>query len=350
MRRRTVLALGVLALAGGCGTQAPPYQSAISLVVPGAGRGDVVARELKALIEARRWARAVRIRRSRGGGSGGEPESDETDGEPGRDPGRDAGRDPGGGFERRRSGGSAVGSRPADAPSAELMVADPALLAQAAMGRGPLPATRTAPLVRLAGEWEVLVAAPGSGVGTFERFARDLVRDPGGRKVAGGAVGGPEHQAFGLTAVGLGADPRLIDYAAFEDGAQAVDALLDGRVAAGFAGQRDVVPHIRAGRLRPLVVSSPERLPGVDAPTLLESGVGVVFANWWGLLTPLAQAAGGRERLLDLCRAIGGSPLWERVCARNGWTPLYLEGDDFRQWLAAEARRTTRLLADLGLR
>lgn len=312
MRRRTVLALGVLALAGACGTQAPPYRSEISLLVPGpaGGWGDGVAGGLKSLIETRRWARAVRIGRLTGDGR-------------------------------------AALTRFA-AQRADLVIADPALLAECAPGHGPALIARTAPLARLAGEWEVLVSSPDSGYRTFEQFAAALLRDPSGPRVGGGADRGPEHLLLGMTARGLGADPRLLDYVAFATRAQAVAAVLDGRLPLGFGSRREVAPYVRAGRLRPLAVSSVERLPGLDAPTLSEAGVRVVYANWTGLLAP--RDAPGRDALLDLAQAVGDSPAWQSLCERNDWTPMWLAGDDFRQWLDGEARRTALLLDDLGVR
>ncbi|WP_055482298.1 tripartite tricarboxylate transporter substrate-binding protein [Sphaerimonospora mesophila] len=314
MRRRTVLVLGALALTAGCGTQAPPVQTEISLVVPGrtGGRGDGFARALRALIESRRWARRVALR-------------------------------------EQGDGAAALARFVATARSGDLMVADPALLGAVAMRHAAPLVSRTAPLARLAGEWEVLVAPPDSGFRTFDEFAAALLRDPAGPRAAGGAAGGPDHVLYGLTALGLGADPRLLNYASYDDAGQAVAAMLDGRAAVGVGAQRDVAPHIRAGRLRPLAVSSPERMAGLDAPTLMESGVRLVYANWSGLVG--AQAAGDRRRdaMACLCRAIADSPVWSRMCARNGWVPMYLDGDDFHRWLANETRRTSHVLGELGL-
>ncbi|KAA9380427.1 hypothetical protein F5972_04505 [Microbispora cellulosiformans] len=323
MRRRTVLALGVLALAGGCGTPAPRYRGEISLLVPGPPEcwGDGVARSLKSLIEARRWARRVLITRD------------------------------------VRSGAPAVG-RFAMGRTDRLLVADPLLLADCALGHAPVDTrgdvgsfvARTVPLARLAGEWQVLVASPGSGYRTFEQVAAALLNTPERVKVAGGPDRGPGHLLLGLTARGLGADPRLAAYEAFDSPARAVAAVAEGTTALAFGGRGDVAAHVRAGRLRPLAVSSPERLPGLDAPTLAESGVRVAYANWTGLLAPLGVTAIERDALTDLCRAVVDSPAWLRLCERNGWTPMWLAGEEFRQWLTGEARRTALLLDDLGIR
>jgi putative tricarboxylic transport membrane protein len=318
VRRRTVFALGagVLALAAGCGTDDPPIQREIAFVVPGpsGGQNAAFARVMKAVIERRRWAHKVGISSQPGGG-----------------------------------GTLAIARFVAAGRQGDLMVADPALLAVAAMDRVTPFAGSTWPLARFAGQWKVLVAAPGSRFRTFDDFAAALLRNPAGPKVAGGATGGPDHLLYGLTAQGLGADTRLLDYASFPDCAQAVEAIVDGRVALGFGGHRDVAAHIRAGRLRPLAVSASQRLAGVDAPTLIESGVRLVYANWWGLLASRRLGETQRDALLALCQAIGESGTWEQACVRNGWTPMLLAGEDFRQWLEAEAGRTKQLLGDLGL-
>ncbi|GII57421.1 C4-dicarboxylate ABC transporter substrate-binding protein [Planotetraspora thailandica] len=318
MRRRTVLALGagVLALAAGCGTGDPPIQREIDFVVPGpsGGRSERIARLMKAVIERRGWARTVGISSQPGGG-----------------------------------GALAISRFFAGGRQSDLMVADPALVAVAAMDRTRPLASGTWPLARLAGQWEVLVAAPGSRFRTFEDFATALLRDPSGPKVGGGVAGGADHLLYGLTAQGLGADVRLLDYTAFADCAQAVAAVLDGRMALGFGAQQDVARHVAAGRLRPLAVSSSERLPGVDAPTFIEAGVSLVYANWWGLLGSRRLDDSQRDALLDLCRSVGESAVWSQACTAQGWAPMYLAGEDFRQWLTAESARTKQVLTGLGL-
>ncbi|MBX6167781.1 MAG: hypothetical protein IRY84_09105 [Thermobispora bispora] len=320
MRRRTVLALGVLALAGACGVPDPPRRQELLLVVPEeAGRkAERVARELTALIEGR-WAARVRLD---GAGSG---------------------ADDGGGM-----GGLARFVE--DGRAGDLLVTDTRLLTSAALGECAPVAGRAVPLARLVGEWEVLVTSPDSGFRTFDEFAAALRRNPAGPRVAGGATGGPEHLLYGLTAKGLGADLRRLNYAAFPDPADLIAAVLDGQAPLAFGTRSDLFPYIRAGRLRPLAVSSSERLAGVDAPTLLESGVRLVYADWTGLVGPRTLPDRERQALLDLCAAIAGSPAWQRACDRNGWACMYLAGGEFGEWLVDEARRTGELLRDLGLR
>jgi putative tricarboxylic transport membrane protein len=226
----------------------------------------------------------------------------------------------------------------------QVMVAGPGLVAEAAAAPAGRVLARTTPLARLVGEWEVLVASPRSRFRTFEAFAAALRRDPAALPVAGRAVGGPDHVLFGLVAQGLGMDVRLLSYAAYADASQVVSALADARIAVGVGGLRDLAGPIRAGALRALAVSAGDRVPGVDAPTLKESGVRLEYADWRGLVGPAGLGEADRAALCDLCRAVAAAPAWQRA----DWVPMHLEGDDFARWLDTEVARTRAVLADLG--
>jgi putative tricarboxylic transport membrane protein len=306
----------MLALIAGCVPGNLAFAQVISLVVPAppGGRSEAFAKALKALIESRRLARSVQIH-NRSAGDG------------------------------RLALVEFAGTRQPN----DLMVTGPGLVAVAAMNRASALIGTTSPLARLAGEWQVLVVPKDSRFRTFDELASSLLRDPSNPRLAGQGTGGPDHVLYGLIAQGLGVDARLLDYVGFADSAQVVTAMLDGRVAIGLGSCTELGGQIRAGRLRPLAVSSSQRLSGLDAPTLMESGVRLEYANWKGLLGPGMLSERERAALLDLCRLIGDGPGWQEACTRNGWASMYLAGDDFQQWLTNETRRTKAVLKDLGL-
>src|SRR5690606_33163821 len=74
----------------------------------------------------------------------------------------------------------------------------------------------------------------------------------------------------------------------YRGGVPAVMAVIGKEVDSLFLGVVALAPHIEAGKLRPLAVTSPARLPRFpDVPTMAESG----FPNWstdtwYGLLVP----------------------------------------------------------------
>jgi tripartite-type tricarboxylate transporter receptor subunit TctC len=93
----------------------------------------------------------------------------------------------------------------------------------------------------------------------------------------------------------------------YKGGGQAVIDLVSGQVPVGVLGSAPVMPHVGAGRIRLLAVTSKERsksLPNV--PTLAESGYpGINITQWFGVLTPagtpkeiVAQLSGALLKVL----------------------------------------------------
>ena len=70
-------------------------------------------------------------------------------------------------------------------------------------------------------------------------------------------------------------------------GPQLID-LLGGHVDCGFVALPVIAPHLKAGKLRAIAVTSLQRSPAIpDVPTLDESGLrGLDVSQWWGLLAP----------------------------------------------------------------
>lgn len=222
-------------------------------------------------------------------------------------------------------------------------------LATAQMNATGSPLRDTTPIARLAGEVEVVLVARDSPLTTFEAFGARLRADPAGTPLTGGPQGEPDHLLFGLIGRGVGADTRQLDYIAYPGVTEAASALLAGRAVAAagtIAGWR---PYLEAGRVRVLAVSCAERFPGLDAPSLLECGVRVDFANWCAAVGPGGMPDRAREAAADLCAAVSGSPAWRRACREGGWTAIPLTGGDLATWFAVEARRTRTVLRDLGL-
>jgi putative tricarboxylic transport membrane protein len=98
-----------------------------------------------------------------------------------------------------------------------------------------------------------------------------------------------------------------------------------------------------------LAVTSGERVPGVDAPTLRESGVPLEFANWRGFVAPPGLSRSERARLVSLVSRMHDSPSWRAAAEANGWTDDFLTGPAFGNFLTEESHRVRRLMARLGL-
>ncbi|HEY7238158.1 MAG TPA: tripartite tricarboxylate transporter substrate-binding protein, partial [Burkholderiales bacterium] len=74
----------------------------------------------------------------------------------------------------------------------------------------------------------------------------------------------------------------------YRGGAPSINDLVAGQVQFTFEGTSVLLPLIRAGKLRALAVTTPQRIPELpDVPTMIESGFpGFVSTSWTGLLAP----------------------------------------------------------------
>ena len=169
--------------------------------------------------------------------------------------------------------------------------------------------------------------------------------DPESISWGGGSAGGSDQILAGLIAAAVGVEARRVNYIGFSGGGEAFAAILGGQVSVGINGLAEFAAQIDAGTLRVLAVSSAERLPGVDAPTLRERGVDVEFENWRSIVAPPGITAVERARLAAAVEAMVRSSEWRELLARFRWLDRYLAGDEFAAFAAAEERRVRASLA-----
>lgn len=100
--------------------------------------------------------------------------------------------------------------------------------------------------------------------------------------------------------------------------------LLGGQVTMSFDTITPVLPHIKAGKLRPLAVTTARRSSALpDVPTLAESGLaGFDIGTWFGVLAPAATPAPVATRLSDAMRQVISSPEFRARMAEIGAEPV----------------------------
>ena len=215
--------------------------------------------------------------------------------------------------------------------------------------RSPVTLHDVTPLARLTGEYEVIAVPTASPYRTLRDLLDAFVARPESISWAGGSEGGGGEQMLaGLVADALGVAPSRVNYIAFSGGGESMPAILGGQVSVGINGLAEFAPQIDAGTLRPLAISSAERVPGVNIPTLREQGVDVEFENWRALMAPPGITAADRARLDGLVAAMVRSPEWREALARYRWLDRYLGGEPFDRFVRAEEARVRDVLGKLG--
>ncbi|MBD3764284.1 MAG: tripartite tricarboxylate transporter substrate binding protein [Rhodobacterales bacterium] len=205
------------------------------------------------------------------------------------------------------------------------------------------------PVARLTGEAVAIVVPAASPLQTIGDLVEALKADPGAVSWAGGSAGGVDHITVGLLAKAAGVDPTRINYVAFSGGGEALAAILGNQVTAGISGVGEFLPQVQAGTMRLLAVSSDARLPGVDAPTLAESGYDVVVQNWRMVAAAPGLSEADRAAVLADIEKMAQSATWKEALATKGWADTYLAGDAFAAQLDKEIAATEAVLRDIGL-
>jgi tripartite-type tricarboxylate transporter receptor subunit TctC len=140
----------------------------------------------------------------------------------------------------------------------------------------PIALVHRVPLVM-----EVNPTFPAKTVPEFIAYAKS---NPGKVNMASGGIGGPQHVAGELFKFMAGVDLVHVPY---RGSTPALVDLMAGQVQVMFDVTPSSLPHIRAGKLRPLAVTTPERmdlLPGI--PAMAEFLPGYEAFGWIGFGAP----------------------------------------------------------------
>ena len=184
----------------------------------------------------------------------------------------------------------------------------------------------------------VLVARPSLPVDSVAALVDAARKAPGRLSFASSGIG-TSHQLSGELLKAL-ANIDLL-HVPYKGSAPAHVDLMGGTVDVMFDNIVPVTPHIKAGKLKALAVTTKMRAPTLpDVPTMAESGYHNFEAvAWFGLLAPAGTPPAIVERLNKELTAILKAP---EMTARLGSMGALVVGnstEEFRQFFGAEVRK-----------
>jgi putative tricarboxylic transport membrane protein len=147
----------------------------------------------------------------------------------------------------------------------------------------------------------------------------------------------------------VGADPSKINYVAFRGGGEATAAILGGNVTVGGSGYSEFAEYIKAGKMRPIAVTSPQRLKGINVPTLKEQGINVELGNWRGVYAAPGITAAERAAVTDMVVKAIKTKTWQEALEKNDWTPAVLTGPAFGQFVDNEFAMLRATMVKAGM-
>jgi putative tricarboxylic transport membrane protein len=205
------------------------------------------------------------------------------------------------------------------------------------------------PLALLAGEWEVLVAKADSGIASVKDLIEKYKADPGSITWAGGSPGATDHVFMANLIAGAGADASTMNFIPHENTGDIVIAVLGGQVSVGAGGYEDFRPQVESGELKVLAVAAPERQENIDAPTLKEEGIDLVFANWRGVSAHKSLTEEQLQKLDEVYAQLVKTDSWKKTLAERNWLDMYLPRAEYAKYLEENKASATAALKNLGM-
>jgi tripartite-type tricarboxylate transporter receptor subunit TctC len=237
---------------------------------------------------------------------------------------------PGSLVENRPGGGTVIGTDAVMRSTADghtlLVVAFPFALINSLHSHAKIDVTRDFAAVTYVGATaNLLVVNPNSPYKSVKDVIAAAKAKPGAIPYASTGNGSSNHLSMELFKLMAGVNLNHIPY---KGSAPAVTDLIGGQVEALFDNTPNVLPHVKAGRLRALAVSSPKRSSLVpDLPTVDEAGVpGYKMQVWFGVVAPAATPKDVINKLsAEINRIIASPEVKERFNAAGveviGGTP-----------------------------
>jgi len=207
----------------------------------------------------------------------------------------------------------------------------------------------TTPIAKLTEEYEIIVVPAESPYKSLADLVAAWKAGPAKVSISGGSAGGTDHSVAGLMAKAAGLARRIGDDLNKDVLREALNELLGNKVSAGISGVGEFDADALAAKLRGLGVTSAERIPGLDVPTLKEGGLDVELANWRGFVAPGGISDADKKALTDLVTKMHDSQAWKDAVAKNGWIDSFQTGQQFADYLNAEQTRVKSVIAEMGL-
>jgi tripartite-type tricarboxylate transporter receptor subunit TctC len=190
------------------------------------------------------------------------------------------------------------------------------------------------------------VAMPFNDVRSLIAYAK---ANPGSLNYATAGNGSSNHLSFELFKMMTGTH---ITHVPYKGSASAVTDLIAGQVQVMFDNTPNVLPHVKAGKIKALAVSSKSRTSQApEVPTVDEAGVpGYDVGVWFGVLTVAGTPREIVQRLnTEIVKVLTSAEVRERF-GRLGVDVVAGTPEQFSQFLKSEVARWAKVVQDANIK
>jgi tripartite-type tricarboxylate transporter receptor subunit TctC len=189
----------------------------------------------------------------------------------------------------------------------------------------------------------ILVVHPSLPVGSVKELIAFARARPGQLSYASAGTGGVQHLSGELLKITMKLDMAHVPY---KGAGPVMPDLIGGHVPMFFSGMPPAMPHVKAGKLRALAVTTTRRSPAApDVPTMGEAGVpGFDISNWFAYFVPSGTQAEVIARLnLEVNRGLKQPDVREKL-ANVGAETVGTSPGDLARFVRSESDKFARLV------
>ncbi len=233
-----------------------------------------------------------------------------------------------------------------------LVVAGPAILTNHIVGSSTLRHSDLTAVASLFDDYTVFAVAANSNLKTGKDLIERLRKDP--KSVTIGfspLLGSHNHIAAGVLMKTIGGNARDLKVVAFKGSSDAVTTLLGGHIDLVTTAAGNVAPHVAAGRMRVLGITSAKRFPGAfaEVPTWKEQGADFTFGAWRSIFAPKGLTPQQLAYWEGVLRKSTEAAEWKEELEKNIWSDVFTASAQFTKDLEQDYASMKAVLVDLGL-
>ncbi len=194
--------------------------------------------------------------------------------------------------------------------------------------------------------YSLLVVHPSLPVRSVPELIAYAKANPGTLNAGTGGGGSSQHFAAAIFEHVAGVQLTMVHY---RGGAPATADLVSGRVDLIFAPTVEALAHVRAGKLRALATSRPQRLDVLpDVPTMVSALPAFEFRSWLGVFAPANTPAPIVNRLSQEIAGAVRRPEVRQKLEDLGYEPVGSTAEEFAAFQAAEVPKMAEIVRISG--
>ncbi len=211
------------------------------------------------------------------------------------------------------------------------------------------PVKDFAPITQVANGPLVIVVTKDLPAKTLPELIALAKAQPSILKYGHAGIGSSQHMAGELFCLAAGVELVSIPY---KGGKESLADMLGGRLEMSFQGVPAVLPQIRSGAVRPLVVTSQKRSATIpDVPTIGEAGLPAATANvWFGLLAPSGTPDQIVRRLNSDIVSLMKTPDVVESFEKTGAEVATSTSDEFARMIRSDVATWAKVIKQRGIK